>query len=401
LVRTKYKANYYLDTIQLNSFQIDFKHLLYCFHANTISLSKITHNHLQMPHIKSYVHPNTVRQLFFLALLICMGLLITSKLYFLLAAFLGAVTLYVIMLYPMKLMTVRYNWPQWVAALTLMILSLIIMVLPLVYLGSIAVEKITPLIQNPQILTDVFNQINTYLLTNFKIDIFKPENVAKITGQVIPFTQKTLGGTMSALGNVMMMCLVLYFLLVQSTDVEKWLKNAVPLKANNVKKVIGDIRNLVYSNALGIPIVAIIQGIVAMIGYSIFGVKEFVLMGILTAISSVIPIIGTMLVYIPLAIYQFSTMGTFYGAGVGIWGFLVIGSVDNIARFLVQKKLANVHPLVTLLGVFLGVSLFGFLGVIFGPLLLSVFFLLMRIYLDEFGKVDADNPDHVVLDDNK
>ncbi len=351
-----------------------------------------------MQNLRSSVHPNTVRQLFFLALLIFMGLLIVKELYFLLAAFLGAVTLYVILLYPMKLLTIKYSWPSWLAALALMISSLIIMVLPLVYLGSIAVDKIGPLIMNPQLLTDVFDQMHNFLLTNYGIEVFKSENIDKITEHVIPFTQRTLGGTMSALGNVMMMYLVLFFLLVQTRDVELWLKSAVPLKARNVKKVLAEVRSLVYSNALGIPIVAIIQGIVAMIGYSIFGVKEYVLMGILTAISSVVPIVGTMLVYIPLAIYQFSTMGAFYGGGVGLWGFIVIGSVDNIARFLVQKKLANVHPLVTLLGVFLGISLFGFLGVIFGPLILSIFFLLVRIYSDEFGRVNADNPDSVVND---
>ncbi|MBK8370784.1 MAG: AI-2E family transporter [Saprospiraceae bacterium] len=80
-----------------------------------------------------------------------------------------------------------------------------------------------------------------------------------------------------------------------------------------------EVRNLVYSNALGIPIVAIIQGIVAIIGYSIFGVKEFLLMGLLTAISSVIPIVGTMLVYVPLAIFQYSKYGVFSGVGIGIW----------------------------------------------------------------------------------
>lgn len=137
---------------------------------------------------------------------------------------------------------------------------------------------------------------------------------------------------------------------------------------------------------------AFVQGIVATIGYSIFGVKEFLLMGLLTAISSVIPIVGTMLVYLPLAIFQFSKYGTYSGIGVGLWGFIVIGSVDNIARFLVQKKLADVHPLVTLLGVFLGVSLFGFMGIIFGPLLLSVFFMLTKIYINEFGKFNANDP---------
>ena len=121
--------------------------------------------------------------------------------------------------------------------------------------------------------------------------------------------------------------------------------------------------------------------------------EEFLLMGILTAISSVIPIIGTLAIYLPLAIFQFAVVSPWQGIGVALWGFIVIGSVDNIARFLVQKMLADVHPLITLLGVIMGINMFGFIGVIFGPLVLSIFFILARIYVDEFGKVDANRPD--------
>jgi predicted PurR-regulated permease PerM len=207
--------------------------------------------------------------------------------------------------------------------------------------------------------------------------------------------QKTLGSTVTALGNLFLMYLVLFFLLVQTRQVETWLKKSVPFKTKNVKIIISDIRNLVYSNALGIPIVALIQGIVGLIGYWIFGVEEFILMGILTAISSVVPIVGTLVVYLPIAIYQFAEGGAWQGTGVALWGIIVIGSVDNIARFMVQKKLANIHPLITLLGVIMGINLFGFLGIIFGPLLLSIFFVLVKIYIDEFGKVNANDPNHL------
>jgi predicted PurR-regulated permease PerM len=141
--------------------------------------------------------------------------------------------------------------------------------------------------------------------------------------------------------------------------------------------------------------VALIQGVVGTLGYWLFGVDEFLLMGILTAISSVIPIIGTLAIYLPLAIYQYVEGGAFEGIGVALWGLIVIGSIDNIARFLVQKKLADVHPLITLLGVIIGINMFGFIGVIFGPLLLSVIFILGRIYVDEFGKVDANKPEEI------
>jgi len=343
----------------------------------------------------SQIHPNTIRQFFFLSFLIFIGLIILMELYFMVGAFFGAVTLYVILMYPMKYLVIIWKWKPWIAALSLMVLSLVIMVIPLVYITTIAIDRIMPVIDNPAIINEVFNEVHQYLESNFQIDILKTENVEKISNQVIPFAQKTLGGTFSAIGNMFLMYLVLYFLLVQTRQVEKWLRQNVPFKTANVKKIITGIRNLVYSNALGIPIVAVIQGLVGFIGYWIFGVEEFILMGILTAISSVIPIVGTLAIYLPLSIYQFAVVSPWQGIGVAIWGFVVIGSVDNIARFLVQKKLADVHPLITLLGVIIGINMFGFIGVIFGPLVLSVFFILARIYVDEFGKVDANRPDKI------
>jgi predicted PurR-regulated permease PerM len=97
------------------------------------------------------------------------------------------------------------------------------------------------------------------------------------------------------------------------------------------------------------------------------------------------------MVWIPLAIYTLSLGAQWQGIGVALWGFLVIGSVDNIARFVLQRKLADVHPLITIFGVIIGINLFGFIGVVFGPLLISMFLLLVKIYLNEFGKADADS----------
>ncbi len=344
------------------------------------------------------IHPNLIRQILFLGFLICLGLIIFKELYFMVGAFLGAVTLYVILMTPMKFLVIIWRWPSWLSALSLMLLSLIVMVIPIAYMAMVTIEKVRPVIENPAIINDIVTKVHTYLNTNYQIDVLNEENVQKISQEVVPFAQKTLGGTFSALGNIFLMYLVLYFMLVKTRNMERWLRRNVKFKTTNARTLIPDIRNLVYSNAIGIPIVAFIQGIVGTIGYWIFGVEEYILMGILTAISSVIPIVGTLAIYLPLSIFQFATAGAYEGIAVALWGFIVIGSVDNIARFLVQKKLADVHPLITLLGVIMGINLFGFIGVIFGPLLLSVFFILSRIYIDEFGTTPTakestpDNP---------
>lgn len=310
--------------------------------------------------------------------------------FFMLGAFLGAITLYVIMRNWMLKLVVDYKWKKWLAALTLIISSVIILVIPLAWITSVAINKITPIIQNPTQITAILEQIHQYLISKFNIDILNAENIKKINGQVVPYIQTILGGTLNGIGNVFFMYLMLYFMLVEIVSLESWLRNHLPFKQVNSNKFISEFRNLVYSNALGIPIVAFIQGLTGLIGYWIFGVQEFVLMGLLTAICSVIPMVGSMIVYVPLAIYMLSMGQTWQGVAVALWGFIAVGSVDNIARFMLQKRMSNVHPLITLFGVFIGINLFGFLGIIFGPLLLSMFLMLVRIYIDEFGKADAD-----------
>lgn len=341
------------------------------------------------------IHPNKVRQVLLLAVVVLLGIIILREMYFLLGAFLGAITLYVILRNWMIRLISEYRWKKWLAALTLMLLSFVLFMIPLGWITSVAINKIMPIVQNPAIVKETFEVIHQYLITEYNIDILNEQNIAKINTYLVSFAQQTIGSTMSGIGNLLIMYFILYFMLVRTYDIEKWLRRHVPFKNSNVHKILAEVRNMVYSNALGIPVVALIQGLVGLIGYWIFGVEEFVLMGLLTAIASVMPVVGSMAVYLPLMIYQLSTGHTWQGIAIGLWGFILIGSVDNIARFMLQKRMANVHPLITIFGVLMGINLFGFLGIIFGPLLLSMFILLVRIYVDEFGRFDSDEQEVV------
>jgi len=97
-----------------------------------------------------------------------------------------------------------------------------------------------------------------------------------------------------------------------------------------------------------------------------------------------VPFVGTTLIWLPIALLAFARGDTSIGYWLLLWGAVVIGSMDNVIRFILQKYMADVHPLITVFGVIVGLNLFGFVGLIFGPLLLSLFLLLIRIYNDEF-----------------
>lgn len=336
------------------------------------------------------IHPNMIRQILLLVVVVLLGIIILREMYFLLGAFLGAITLYVMLRNFIIRLVAEHHWKKPLAALFLMLVSFVVLVIPVGWMSSVAFDKLKPIIQNPATVTETFEVIHQYLIREYNIDILHRENVAKINTYLVGFAQQTIGSTLSGLGSLVMMYFMLYFMLVGTFEMERWLRQSVPFKNSNVQKVISEFRNMVYSNAIGIPVVALVQGLIGMIGYWIFGVEEFVLMGLLTAVVSVLPVVGSMAVYIPLMIYQLSVGHTWQGIAIGLWGFILIGSVDNVARFMLQKRIANVHPLITIFGVLIGINLFGFLGIIFGPLILSMFILLVRIYVDEFGRFNSE-----------
>ena len=180
------------------------------------------------------------------------------------------------------------------------------------------------------------------------------------------------------------MYFILYFMLVNGRKMETAIYEYIPLRDENVGRLSKEVNTMVVSNAIGIPLIAFAQGVVGLLGYLIIGVKEpFFWFGV-TCIAAMLPVIGAALAYLPLAIIFFAGGDSTRGIAMLIFGFGIIGTVDNVLRFTLLRKLGNVHPLTTVFGVIIGLSLFGFIGLIFGPLLISLFMLLLKIYSSEF-----------------
>jgi predicted PurR-regulated permease PerM len=132
--------------------------------------------------------------------------------------------------------------------------------------------------------------------------------------------------------------------------------------------------------------VAAAQSIVALIGFIIFNIEQPFFWAVVVFVGSVIPFIGTVIGILPVFIITLATGDNFQAWGILIYGIIVVGTTDNLLRLVILKKLDNVHPLITLIGVIVGVPLFGFIGLIFGPLLISLFLIILKIYKDEYGK---------------
>jgi len=334
----------------------------------------------------NHIPPKIIRQIFVLLLILLFGSLIFREMLPYLSGVLGAITFYILLRKPMKKLVNHYNWKPALAAMTLMLGSFIVIMVPLTGFGIMLGNKISDVAGNSEKVIDAFKgQVNKIKFeTGF--DVNSQIDTQGITTWLSESLQSMAGNTFNLLIALGLMYFMLYFMLTNRKELRQSLRDYLPLNTDNANEIGKEVQAMVKSNAIGIPLVAIAQGIIALIGFLIFGIEEPFFWFVIVTIGSMIPFIGTFIGIIPVFILSLSAGNSFQAWGILIYGVVVVGLTDNIIRLYVLKKLDDVHPLITLIGVIVGVPLFGFIGLIFGPLLISIFMALVRIYKEEYGK---------------
>lgn len=339
--------------------------------------------------MKTSIPPQIIRQIFIILVILLIGSLIFREMIPYLTGVLGAVTIYVLLHKWMGRLVHKKKWKPSLAATLLMLGSFFGILIPITGIIIMLGNKIGKAVQNSEeVVHAVKEQLGriedkTGYDLNSKID---PSAIAEwISGHLQGF----VGGTFNAFIAVGLMYFMLYYMLTNRRSLREALKEYVPMNRDNLTEIGVEIQKMVRSNALGIPLVGLAQGIVALIGFLIFGTEDPFFWFVIVTISSMIPFVGTLLGILPVFLLTLSSGDNFAAWGILIYGFVVVGSTDNIIRLYVLKKLDDVHPLITLIGVIVGVPLFGFIGLIFGPLLISLFIVIVKIYRKEYGKNDG------------
>lgn len=333
----------------------------------------------------NYLSNNVVRQIIILLTILFLGVVLFDNLKSFIPAFLGAYTLYVLLRKWMFILQGKYKWNKNLSAALLMLLSFLIILLPIMLLVNMMTSRIAFAIEHSgEVLTNIEGFINRYE-QRYKIEILTDQNIRKITDFGATILPQILGATFNTLFTIVMMYFILYFMLVDGRKMESRFYEWVPFKDENVLLIRKDLNGMVFSNAIGIPLIALMQGLVALAGFLILGVEEPMFWFVIVCITAMLPVVGAALAYVPLSLVFFAQGETVRGVIMLAYGFGVIGTVDNVFRFWLQKKIGDVHPLVTAFGVIVGIPIFGFIGLIFGPILISVFMLMIKIYVNEFS----------------
>ena len=321
-----------------------------------------------------------------ITIILGLGLLLFLKMTPFMGGILGACTIYIMVRDQMLYLTQKKKIRKSVTAIILLIEAILCFLVPLSLAVWLLISKLQTVNVDTATFVDTITNLADWIRRKTEYDLLSKENISSIAS-ILPGTgQFLMGGISSFAVNLFVLVFVLYFMLIGGTKMEQYIYELLPFSDSNKKHVMNEINMIVRANAIGIPLLAIIQGAIATLGYYLFDAPSALLFGFLTCFATVIPIVGTTLVWFPLAAYMAISGDWPHAIGLLLYCGLIVTNIDNLIRFILQKKMADTHPLITIFGVVIGLSLFGFMGVIFGPLLISIFILCVNIFKEQYLK---------------
>ncbi len=272
------------------------------------------------------------------------------------------------------------------SALAVCIALLLIILIPLILIFKALVNQAIALylaMQNISLAT-IFEGILPTFLSQSEMSATFSNSLNNLITQILTsgiqsFTNFILNLPVNLL-KLFVVIFVFFFGLRDGKKVLLYLRSLSPLSSGTEKQFSKQFKDVTYSVLVGQIIIGLIQGVVAGIGYFIFGVPNALLLALLTALVGVIPLIGPWLVWVPIDAYLFATGKTGPGIGLLIYGLIVISWLDTIIRPLIVSKKTKINSAIVIIGMIGGLFVFGVLGLIIGPLVLAYILLILEIY---------------------
>ena len=273
------------------------------------------------------------------------------------------------------------------SATFIIVLSFLVVVIPGIIIGSFAIDEIIKINKKTadiyflleddiEALDEKFPEMQVkdrFLQMIEKINDF-------ISGLIKPIVQNTA----NLLVTLVLMYFFLFFLLTNTKEWRRGMYEIIPFSKENSKKFLLEFDKVTYSTIVGSGLIGLVQGSLITISFLLTGVSGPYIWGIIAIILSFIPLIGVSLVWVPVSIFFFLTGQIGVGIAFTLFHLIITSNIDTVLRTMINRKIANIHPLTSVFGVFFGLSFFGLIGIILGPLLISYFFLLISLYKEEY-----------------
>lgn len=219
-----------------------------------------------------------------------------------------------------------------------------------------------------------------------------PKELGQTLGASGALARRAMGG-LTVLGSFLtqyaLMTVAMYFLFADAPRLRRWANSNIPLRSDRTRQVLLRFRESARVVMGGNLLTAVAQAVVATIGYYIAHVPQAFFFGLLTFFTSFFPAIGTALVAMPLALLLYATGHVYSALFLACWATFVVGVVDNVLRPLLTRGKEQLHGAVVFFALLSGVALFGAIGLVVGPLALSLFFTLLQIWKQETAETET------------
>jgi len=294
-----------------------------------------------------------------------------------------------IVLYPVFEWLKKRKIPSWLSSLLTVLLFIMVVCGPLLGIGAIVFKQSQNLYHSVTYNSDTKTFLNT---VEEKVNKVLPEGVTfdinKKTTEFVSYISDNIANvftaTVSAFFSFILILLIIFYFLKDGAQWRKAIIVLSPLGDKDDEKIIGRLAQAVNGIIKGSLLIAIIQGTLLGLGLWFFNVPNAALWGVVAAITSLIPTLGTSLVSIPAVIFLFATGHTGAAIGLLVWAVVMVGTIDNFLGPVIVSKKVNVSSLLILFSVLGGISLLGPVGVLVGPLTVSLLYTLISIYRNEF-----------------
>jgi predicted PurR-regulated permease PerM len=206
--------------------------------------------------------------------------------------------------------------------------------------------------------------------------------------------ERLLRGSSTALFHTAIALIAFYFFLVEGQRLMSWLRRVSPLQASQTQALLDEFRATTRASILGAVLSAIFQGVAAALGFAIAGAPHAMFLGTITLFASFIPVVGTMIVWVPTVVLLW--LANHHGAAVLllVWCVIFLGAAEHVGKPFVLRALLQgrqeMHTGLVFLSLLGGLEMFGLIGIVLGPLVVAFFLAMVRIYERDFSTVHPD-----------
>jgi predicted PurR-regulated permease PerM len=284
---------------------------------------------------------------------------------------------------------VRRGLPEAPTALAVTLFGAVVVILPIILFAGLLINEAQQ-VTSSVLMSPVLDRLSTIQVGGIPIG----PRIAQVGGSIVSWLGSSAVGVVGTATRLALNLTIAFFGLYYVLKVpgeDPWLnaRPYVPFSRENTDKLGKRFKDVTVSTVIGTGVVAALQGALLGIAFLVVALPNAFFWSVVTTALAILPVVGSGLVWGPAAIILALQGRPVAAILLAIWGVVVVGSVDNFIRPIIYRRYAEVHPLITLIGAIAGVSQFGLLGLLIGPLALSYLFELIRMYREEYLEPEA------------